>query len=565
MVGAPSSDEARLKDAHDRGVFSTLFTYMRLSGPGWLQSAITLGGGSLAGALFLGVLTGTRLLWLQLVAMLLGVIMLSAISYVTLCTGERPFGAIRKHVNPVLAWGWAAAVLLANVVWCLPQFSLATAAVQKNLLPDFAGDGAKAVICVTLLAVAVAAVWAYDSGSRGLAIFELVLKGLVGLIVVCFFGVVWALASGGEGFEWGSIAQGLVPSWSSLTEPAPLFADALGRTGSFQGWWTERIVSEQQTVAIAAAATAVGINMTFLLPYSMLRKGWNVQFRRLAVFDLGTGLLIPFVLATGCVVIASADRFHGQYDQAVVEEVPVALQSKGYLASLDARLRAGLDDETYAHQSVHPRERSVQGEQAYAERVAVAMTLVPRADRELCAMLVRRDSFALAKALEPLAGPRKSQLVFGIGVLAMALSTIIVLMMISGFVVAEMLGLEPRGWPYRLGALLAGVGVLGPFIWAEHGFWLAVPTSNFGMVLLPIAYWTFVLMLNSKSLMGERRPRGMRRVAWNVAMAIAAGTATLASVFTVDAKVGWVGHVGLGLFLGLALVVHLVRKGKPIR
>ncbi|MFT7677247.1 MAG: hypothetical protein ACI8QC_001225, partial [Planctomycetota bacterium] len=258
------------------------------------------------------------------------------------------------------------------------------------------------------------------------------------------------------------------------------------------------------------------------------------------------------------------DRFHGKYDTALVEEVPVALASKGFLTSLDARLQAGLDADSYAMRSVHPRERAGQGEEAYAERVALAMAMVPRADRELCAMLVRRDSFALAKALEPLAGPRKSQLVFGVGVLAMALSTIIVLMMISGFVVAEMLGMEPRGWPYRLGALLAGVGVLGPFVWADHGFWLAVPTSNFGMVLLPIAYWTFVLMMNSKSLMGERRPRGIRRVVWNVAMSVAAGTATLASIFTVNAKVGLAGHVGVVLFLGAALVAHFVRKGKRI-
>ena len=66
MDRAPTSDEVRLNAAHEGGVFKTLLTYARLSGPGWLQSAITLGGGSLAGALFLGVLTGTRLLWVQL-------------------------------------------------------------------------------------------------------------------------------------------------------------------------------------------------------------------------------------------------------------------------------------------------------------------------------------------------------------------------------------------------------------------------------------------------------------------------------------------------------------------
>ena len=40
--------------------------------------------------------------------------------------------------------------------------------------------------------------------------------------------------------------------------------------------------------------------MTFLMPYALLDKGWNSKFRGFALFDLGTGLLIPFVIATGC-------------------------------------------------------------------------------------------------------------------------------------------------------------------------------------------------------------------------------------------------------------------------
>ena len=46
---------------------------------------------------------------------------------------------------------------------------------------------------------------------------------------------------------------------------------------------------------IAAAATAVGINMTFLLPYSMLRKGWGREHRGLASFDLGHRLVRAFL------------------------------------------------------------------------------------------------------------------------------------------------------------------------------------------------------------------------------------------------------------------------------
>jgi hypothetical protein len=41
-----------LSQAEASGIFSRLGAYTKLSGPGWLQSAITLGGGSLASSLF---------------------------------------------------------------------------------------------------------------------------------------------------------------------------------------------------------------------------------------------------------------------------------------------------------------------------------------------------------------------------------------------------------------------------------------------------------------------------------------------------------------------------------
>ena len=132
------SDRALLLSAQEQG--KTLSAYLRLSGPGWLQSAITLGGGSLAGALFLGVLGGTSLLWLQMVAITMGVVMLSAISYVTLSTGRRPFEAINSEINPALGWGWLIATCMANMIWCMPQFSLCYDALDKNLA-NLSGSG----------------------------------------------------------------------------------------------------------------------------------------------------------------------------------------------------------------------------------------------------------------------------------------------------------------------------------------------------------------------------------------------------------------------------------------
>ena len=115
-----------LQEAESKGLLSCLVAYTKLSRPGWLQSAITLGGGSLASSLFLGVLAGYSLLWLQPVAIILGIIMLSAISHVTLSTGQSPFVSINNEINPVLGWGWAIATIIANIVWCLPQFTLGT-------------------------------------------------------------------------------------------------------------------------------------------------------------------------------------------------------------------------------------------------------------------------------------------------------------------------------------------------------------------------------------------------------------------------------------------------------
>ena len=125
--------EQMILSAQKEGTGATVKTYAKLSGPGWLQSAITLGGGSLAGSLYLGIIGGYEMMWLQPLMMIFGIVMLSAISYVTLSTGEKPFQALNTHVNPVLGWGWLIASMMANLVWAMPQFSLGTAALQQNL------------------------------------------------------------------------------------------------------------------------------------------------------------------------------------------------------------------------------------------------------------------------------------------------------------------------------------------------------------------------------------------------------------------------------------------------
>ena len=170
-----AAEKKLLAEASQKPLLSRWGTFAKLSGPGWLQGAITLGGGSLAGSLYIGVIGGYELLWLQPMMMIFGVLMLSVIGYVTLSTGEKPFRAINKHINPVLGWGWLSAAMLANLVWAMPQFSLGTAAIQQNFgILD--GDSGKYWCALLLFVIGAAVVWSYDSGSKGVKIFEIILK-----------------------------------------------------------------------------------------------------------------------------------------------------------------------------------------------------------------------------------------------------------------------------------------------------------------------------------------------------------------------------------------------------
>lgn len=547
--------------AEQQGGISKLLAYVKLSGPGWLQSALTLGGGSLGGSLYLGILAGVSMIWLQPFAMILGVIMLSAISYVTLSTGERPFRAINKHINPVLGWSWLAASLMANMVWSMPQYSLCFAVMEQNFFPSlFTGDGAfagesaemgKWVVSIGILIFCTAITWSYGSGNVGVKIYETVLKIVVAVIVLAFFGVVVRLSMVGDGVDWGAVFSGLIPKWRHLFEPSdtlqPLL-DAIADPAA-RAYWSDMIVSQQRDVMLAAGAAAVGINMTFLLPYNLLSSGWTKEFRGLSMFDMCTGMFIPFVMATGCIVIAAATQFHGQLPVGTVVEgdtvqVPTHMVGK-YEGILEERTKAAEGDKY-----------------DFSEGISVA-------ESQLAAVLVKRDTGDLADSLKQLfadengeGGSFFSNIVFGVGVVGMTLSSISLMMLISGFIVCEVCNIPPKGWIFRMGCMISAVGVLWPIIWSGGAAkaWLTVVAGVFGSMLIPIAYVTFYLMMNQKSLMGNERPTGGKRIVWNIGMAVAALAATGAGVSAVYKRAGEKGIYFVLAYIALVLIVQMMRK-----
>jgi Mn2+/Fe2+ NRAMP family transporter len=537
-----------LELAETKGPLGKAAIYTKLSGPGWLQGAITLGGGSLAGALYLGVIAGFSLMWLQPLAMVCGIIMLAAIAYVTLTTKERPFGLINRNLSPALGWAWLIATVMANIVWCMPQYNLARAALQQNLIPSIGSSTTStAIICVIILITAFSINVLYESESgKGVKIFDRIIKTLVALIVLSFFAVIGTLTFSGT-LDWGAILKGFIPAPSLLFAPSADFKDLIAASSNPE-WWTTKIVSDQRDIIITAFGTAVGINMTWLLPYSLLKKKWGKRERGLAIFDLSLGLFIPFFLATSCVVIAAASQFHASTTDVFDEKGGPIPQ---FIGDYNKNL-AGLLEKT-----------PIAG--AIREDKSIDYSLLPEADRQLAGMLLKRDNFQLATTLEPLAGPTVSQKIFGFGVLGMAISTIIILMLMNGLAFQELFGKPGNKAVHLFGCSVSGIaGAIGPFIWTGGAAAaLAVPTSVIGGSLIPIAYFTFFLMMNSKKILGDAKPTGGRAVLWNALMIFATSIATFGSVWTLSGK-GLPGTIGIIILAALAIVgtIGFFRKAK---
>jgi Mn2+/Fe2+ NRAMP family transporter len=532
-----------IESVKDKGAVGKFFGYSKISGPGWLQGAITLGGGSLAGALYLGVVSGYDLLWVQPLAMICGIIMLSAIAYVTLSTGKRPLQAINTHLHPLLGWSWVVATVMANIVWVMPQFALATGAIQKNLMPDsfLSGKPGMWIIISALFLIGMFVNHLYQSEGGGAKAFDRIIKIMVAIVVLSFIAVVVALVSSGQ-LEFGKILGGFVPDVSLLTKTSPTFAPEIAAS-SDSAFWEKYIVSTQKDKIFAAFATAVGINMTFLLPYTLLKKKWGSKHRGLSITDLSIGLFVPFFLATACVVIASASSFHGKTGDVKPEATYGTLAKMESVQALVKDLPSGT-----------PEEKAIWND-------TIAQTdSINDADRKLAAMLHSRDAGALAITLKPFTGEVVGQKVFGIGVLGMAVSTIIILMLINGLAFQELFGKAMGSKPaYFLGCSISGIsGCLFPLFWSgQSKAALAIPTSVIGGSLIPIAYFTFFLLMNSKKVLGDKRPKGTARIIWNTLMIFATTVATVGTWWaTSGKKFGDVpaGMIGMG-FLALLFVV----------
>jgi len=261
--------------------------YFKLTGPAWLQSAMTLGAGSAAASVIAGASFGYQLLWVQPLAMLLGVFMLAALGNITLSRGERPYKSFSRELAPWVAFLWALGAIVASIIWHFPQYGLVGGAAWD--LAQLVGAEPEAGLVQYLvkfgvgfliLGFSIMVTWHYGSHSSGIRFYEGFLRWMIRLVIVSFLLVVVY-----TGVDWGKILAGFFTFQIPETEGAVI-------------------------VILGAFGAAVGINMTFLYPYSMLAKGWGRAHKGLSRYDLFSSMFLPYVLTTSLVIIAMAENIY---------------------------------------------------------------------------------------------------------------------------------------------------------------------------------------------------------------------------------------------------------------
>jgi hypothetical protein len=274
--------------------------------------------------------------------------------------------------------------------------------------------------------------------------YEWFLRGVIALIVVAF-GIV-VLANVGR-IQWGELLRGLTGYYG-----IPEVSLAEGRTPD---------QLDSITLVLGMLGAAVGINMTFLYPYSLLAKGWGEHHKTLSRWDLAMSMFVPFVLVTSLVILAMT--------------VSGVYRPSG----------------EFVHTGMSPLQAS--------------------------------------SSLADVMGQRLGRVVFDLGLIGMACGAISAHMVVCGFTLCEMFGLEYTAARYRLFTLVPAIGVLGVVFSIHKVIWFPIAASAICFTMLPIAYVLFLIMNNRRAYIGDAVGSGGRRLIMNVILVMALGVATVGS------------------------------------
>ena len=459
------------------------FGYIKRTWPGLLQSSMTLGAGSAAASVVAGASFGYKLLWVQPLAMFLGVMMFAAIANIVLTTRERPYKAFMRELSVILVFLWAFGTIMASVVWHFPQYGLAAGATRsviqefvpnlvletqaeqrewfglgKTILDTETGEPkmgkaytAKGYavsfgVGLLILLINMIVVFNYGSGGRGIKVYEWFLRCMIALVILIFLLVTLINI---PRIDWLEVFKGFI-GWYGIPgndDPAEY--------------------AKTVTTVLGMLGAAVGINMTFLYPYSLLAKGWGKEHKTLVKWDLGMTMFLPFTIVTSLIMISM----------------------------------------------------TVSGVYTGADVVNNSITPIQAAE-SLKGVLVDE---------------RISRLVFCLGLIGMTCGAISVHMVVCGFTMCEMLGLDYTRTRFRLFALTPSIGMIGVVF--QLPFWFPIAASAICLTMLPIAYLIFLILNNKRSWLGDAVGGGIKRELFNLALVAALLMAGIGACIQIKSRV----------------------------
>ena len=552
----PAKELDLLQKANNSGSFSKLFTYSKISGPGiWLALA-ALSAGSLVGSIGIGQRLGLEGLWVQAWAMCLGMFMLWTICHISLNTQQSLFSLLRKEWNPSLGWWLAGSAMVTNFAWCMPQFRFGADITGSILLPFLDNKGGKVGVAFFMLAVSIfLSFWYERSGFQSKLlqwILRVMLWGILGCLLLSVF-----LALSNASISLLELMMGFWPSPSHFNEVTNSYLSLLNQCGEFRDFWEDKILSQQKELTLVTFSSTLGVNLLFALPLLLLGRGWRREHNGFAKFNLFTGLLIPFLLCSSCLTILSAiahnQLLHStEVDSSNTEKFIIDHTSSPIHDLLAERIKIETGQKEYELLPPFKLEQRIEA--------------LPFVEKKLARLVTQTDTKPLIAILSKTFAPNIKYL-FGISVLLISFSTIVILMILNGHLVCEVLGKAHKGAPFQSGSMILALSSVGPFVWSDQDNWVADPSYFLSLAILPYALLSFLLMLNSKELLGRQRPKGLNGVITNAGSLIAFLSLGATSFYLVwnhtwkDVPIGKILVVLLGI---LILVGYFSLKNKKL-
>ena len=505
----------------------------------WLALA-ALSAGSLIGSLGLGQRLGTEGLWVQAWAMLLGMFSLWAVSHITLNSQQSLFVLLKNEWNPSLGWWLAGAAMLTNFAWCIPQFKFGAEITGSLLFPVLDSKVGKIGVAVIMLGLSIFLSFWYEKSGLRSKLFQWTLRLILWTLFACLF-ISLLIALPRSEISITNILSGFIPSPTHFNEVSSPYHTLLEKAGDFRSFWEDQLVTKQRELTLITFSSTLGINLLFGLPLLLLGRSWQREHNEFAKFNLFSGMFIPFLLCSSCLTLLSAVAHQRLIDEPIesIEKnsLFVEKESSSQVRDLLA-LRVSNEIGELEYNTLAPFQ---QEEKINALSVA---------DQRLAKLVISSNikewilSFSYG-------GNESLKYFLGVSVILISISTIVVLMVLNGHLVCEVLGKPHKGAPFQSGSLLLALASVGPFVLSNQDTWVADPTYFISLAILPFALLSFLVMLNSRDILGRECPKGLTGLLLNTGAALSFTVLGASSTY-----LAW-NHKWAGFPVGQALVIFI--------